>query len=102
MDANTWEAMELKMMAGLEMEMVGVTGKLRETVGSEVEMVVGMESGADTEVGTDSKLRSDRSGAGVGAEASAIVTTGGDAGADVRLTVVGTTTGDDATVVTNV
>ena len=83
MDANTQEAMESKMMAGLEMEMVGVTGKLRETVGSEVEMVVGMESGADTEAGTDLNLRSDKSGVGVGAEVSAIATAGGDAGADM-------------------
>ena len=31
-DANMEEAMELNMTAGLEMEMVGVMGKLKETV----------------------------------------------------------------------
>ena len=49
-------------MAGSEMEMVGVMGKSKETVGSEVEMVPGTESGADTEVGMDSKSTADRSG----------------------------------------
>ena len=51
-DVNTWEATELKMRAGSEMEMGGVMGKSKETVSSEAEMVVGMESGVDTEVGT--------------------------------------------------
>ena len=61
-DVNTWEATELKMTAGLELETVGVMGKSKEMVGSEVEMVSGMESGADTEVGMDSKSTADRSG----------------------------------------
>ena len=43
MDVNTWEATESKMMVGLEMEMAGVTGKLKETVGSEAETVVGQK-----------------------------------------------------------
>ena len=62
MDANTREAMELRMTAGSEMETAGVTGKSKEMVGSEAEMVSGTESGADTEVGMDSKLTVDRSG----------------------------------------
>ena len=40
----------LKVMAGLEMETVGVMEKSEVTVGLEVEMVVGTESGVDTEV----------------------------------------------------
>ena len=48
-DANTWEATESKMMVGSEMETVGVMGKSKETGGSEVETVVGTESGVDTE-----------------------------------------------------
>ena len=86
MDANTWSAMESKMMAGSEMEMAGVTGKSKETAGSEVEMVAGMESGVDTEVGMDSESTADQSIAVAGAEASmrcTIATTGGDAGADM-------------------
>ena len=96
MDANTWEATESKMTAG-------VMGKSKEMAGSEAETVVGTESGVDNEVGTDSKSRSDKSGAGAGAKAStrcAIATAGGDAGADMRLMVAGTTTGDDVVVVT--
>ena len=57
-------------------------GKLKETVGSEAEMVAGTESGVDIEAGTDSKSTVDRSGAVAGAKASArcaIATTGGDA-----------------------
>ena len=50
------------MTVGSETEMAGVTGKSKETVGSEVEMVPGTESGADTEVGMDSKSTADRSG----------------------------------------
>ena len=50
------------MTAGSEMEMAGVMGKSREMVGSEAEMVPGTESGADTEVGMDSKSTADRSG----------------------------------------
>ena len=86
MDANTWEVMELKMMAGSEMEMVGVMGKLKETAGSEAETVVGMKSGADTEAGMDSESTVDQSGVVVGAEVSArcaIVTARGDVGADM-------------------
>ena len=49
------------MTAGLEMETAGVTGKLKETAGSEAEMVAGTESGAGTEVGTDLKLTADQS-----------------------------------------
>ena len=91
------------MTAGSEMEMVGVMGKLKETAGSEAEMVVGTESGADT--AADSELRVDQSGAVVGAEASTrcvIMTGGGDAGADLRSTVAGTMTGDDAAAVAKV
>ena len=64
-----------------------------------------MESGADTEAGMDSESTADRSGAGAGAEASArcaIATGGGDAGADLQLTVPGTATKDDAAVVAKV
>ena len=50
------------MTAGSEMETAGVTGKSKEMVGSEAEMVSGMESGADTEVGMDSKSTADWSG----------------------------------------
>ena len=49
------------MTAGSETETVGVIGKSKETVGLEAEMVSGMESGVDTEVGMDSKLTADRS-----------------------------------------
>ena len=86
MDANTWEAMESKMMVGSETETVGVTGKSKETAGLEVEMVAGTECGADTEVGMDLKLTVDMSRAVAGAEASmgsTIATAGGDAGADM-------------------
>ena len=50
------------MMVGLETETAGVTGKSKETVGSEAEMVPGTESGVDTEVGMASKSTVDRSG----------------------------------------
>ena len=83
---NTWEAMESKMTVGSETEMVGVTGKSKETAGLEVEMVAGMESGGDTEVGMDLESTADWSRAGAGAEAStrsAIATSGGDAGVDM-------------------
>ena len=43
------------MTVGSEMETVGVMGKLKETAGSEVETVVGTESGVDTEAGMDSE-----------------------------------------------
>ena len=105
MDANTREATESKMTVGSEIEMVGVTGKLKETPGSEAEMVVGTESGVDTEVGMDLESTADQSGVVAGAEASvrcAIVTTGGDVGVDLRLMVVGTTTGDKAVAVVKV
>ena len=62
MDANTREATESKMTAGLEMETAGAMGKSKETVGSEAETVAGMESGVDTEVGMDSESTADRSG----------------------------------------
>ena len=68
------------------METVGVMGKSKETAGSEAEMVAGTESGVDTEAGMNSESTADRSGAGVGAEASVrcvITTSGGDAGADL-------------------
>ena len=103
-DANTWEVTESKMMAGSEMETVGATGKLKETADSEVETMAGMEGGADTDAGMDLESRVDRNGVGAGAEVSArfaIATGGGDAGADLRSTVVGTATGDDAVAVTN-
>ena len=90
-------------MAGSEMETAGVTGKSKETAGSEAEMMAGMESGADTAAGMDLESRVDQSGAVVRAEASTrcvIVTTGGDAGVDLQSTVVGTVTGDAAAVVT--
>ena len=92
-------------MAGLEMEMVGVTGKLKETADSEAEMMAGTESGVDTDAGMDSESRVDWSGAVAGAEASArcaIASSGGDAGADLRSTVAGTATGDDAASVAKV
>ena len=60
MDANTWEAMEPKMTAGLEMEMAGVMGKSKEMAGSEAETVAGTESGADTDAEMDSESRVDR------------------------------------------
>ena len=104
-DANTWEATESKMTAGLEMEMVGVTGKSKETAGSEAETVVGTESGVDIEVGMDSESIADWSRAGEGAEASArcaIATPGGDAGVDLRSTVAGTMTGDNVAAVAKV
>ena len=50
------------MTVGSETETAGVMGKSRETVGLEAEMVPGTESGADTEVGMDSKSTVDRSG----------------------------------------
>ena len=102
---NTWEATESKMTADLEMEMAGVTGKSKETVGSEAETVAGMESGVNTEVGMDSESTADRSGAGAGTEASArctIATGGGDAGADLRSMVAGTVTGGDVAAVAKV
>ena len=93
------------MTAGSEMETAGVMGKLKETVGSEAETVVGTESGVDTEAGMDSESRVGRSGVVAGAEAStrsAIVSSGGDVGADLQLTVAGTATGDDAASVAKV
>ena len=87
------------MTVGSETEMVGVTGKSKETAGSEVETMVGMESGVDTEAGMDSELTVDWSRVVVGAEASTrctIATARGDAGADMQLTVAGTTTKVDA------
>ena len=80
-------------MVGLETEMAGVMGKSKETAGLEVETMVGTESGVDTEAGMDSESTVDRSRVVAGAKASmrcAIATTGGDAGADMRLTVAGT------------
>ena len=62
-DANAWEAMELKMTAGSETEMAGVTGKSKETTGLEAETMAGTEGGADTDAGMDLELRVDRSGA---------------------------------------
>ena len=64
------------MTAGSEMETVGVTGKSKETAGS--------ESGVDTEAGMDSESTADQSRVGAGVEASsrcAIATGRGDAGA---------------------
>ena len=102
---NTWEAVESKMTAGSEIETAGVTGKLKETAGSEVEMVAGTESGVDIEVGMDLESIADRSRAGAGAEASArctIVTPGGDVGVDLQSTVAGTVTGDNVAAVAKV
>ena len=62
MDVNTREATESRMMVGSETETAGVMGKSKETVDSEAEMVSGMKSGVDTEVGMDSKSTADRSG----------------------------------------
>ena len=79
------------MMAGSEMEMVGATGKSKETVDSEAETMAGTEGGADTDTGMDSESRVDQSRAVAGAEAStrfAIVSGRGDAGADLRSTVM--------------
>ena len=59
-DANTWEATESKMMVGSETETAGVTGKSKETAGSEAETVAGMESGVDTEVRMDLKSTADQ------------------------------------------
>ena len=85
--------------------MAGVMGKSKETAGLEAEMVVGTESGVDTDAGMDSESTADQSGAGAGAEASArcaIASGGGDAGADLRSTVAGTATGDNAALVARV
>ena len=93
------------MMAGSEMEMAGVMGKSKETAGSEAETVAGMGSGVDTAAGMDLESTVDQSGAVVGAEASAkcaMVTGGGDVGADMQLMVAGTATGDEAAAVTKV
>ena len=93
------------MTVGSEIETAGVTGKSKETAGSEAETVAGTESGVDIEVGMDSEWTAGRSGAGAGAEASVrcvIVTGGGDAGADLRSTVAGTMTGDNVAVVAKV
>ena len=80
-------------------------GKSKETAGSEVETVVGMEGGVDTKVGTDSESTVDMSrtiSGAVDAEASmgsAIATTGGDAEADMQSMVAGMDTRDDAVAV---
>ena len=61
-----------------------------------VSTVAGMENGVDSEVGTDSKSRLDRSGAVAGAEVGVgimIATAGGDAGADMQSTVAGVQVG---------
>ena len=50
------------------MEMAGVTGKSKETAGSEAEMMAGMESGVDTAAGMDSESTVDRSGVVAGAK----------------------------------
>ena len=84
---------------------VGVMGKSKETAGLEVETMAGTESGADTAAGMDLESRVDRSGAVAGPEVSArcaIATGGGDAEADMCLTVAGTATGDEAAVVAKV
>ena len=92
----------MKMMEGSEMETAGVMGKSKETADLEAETVVGTECGVDTEVGMHSKLTADWSRVVVGAEASVgstITTAGGDVGADMQLTVVGTATEVNAVVV---
>ena len=100
---NTWEAMESKMMVGSETETAGVMGKSKEMTGLEAETVVGMEGGVDTEAGMDSESTADQSGAGAEASARcAIVTAGGDVGADLRSTVAGTATRDDVAAVAKV
>ena len=89
MDVNTREATESKMTAGSEMETAGVTGKLKETADSEVETMVGTESGADTDAGMDSESRVDRwRGLKRARDARSR--------ADLRSMVAGTATGDDA------
>ena len=94
-------ATESKATAGLEIEMVGVTEKSKVKAGMEAETAVGMESGADMEVGRDSKSTVDMSG-NIGVVAGAEVGTG-SAMANVRVEmgsmVVGTDTGDDVVVV---
>ena len=83
------------------MEMVGVTEKSKVKVGMEAETAVGMESGADMEVGRDSKSTVDMSG-NIGVVAGAEVGTGSDmanVGVETGSMVVGTDTGDDAVVV---
>ena len=100
-DANTGVATESKMMVGSEMEMVGVTGKSKETAGSEVETVVGMEGGVDTKVGTDLKSMVDMSG-NIGRAAgtkvsmgSTTASTAADVGAEMGSMAVDTDTRDD-------
>ena len=101
----TGVATELKVMAGSEMEMVGVTAKSEVTVGSEVEMVVSMESGVDTKVGSDLKLMVDMGGnvsAVVGAKVGmgcAMASVVADARVEMGLMVAGTDTGDDVAAV---
>ena len=101
----TGVATELKVMAGSEMEMVGVTAKSEVMVGSEVEMVVSMESGVDTKVGSDLKLMVDMGGnvsavvgakVGMGCEMASVVA---DARVEMGLMVAGTDTGDDVAAV---
>ena len=93
------------MMAGSEMETAGATGKSKETVDLEAEMMVGTEGRADTDAGMDSESRVDRSGVVAGAEASmrcTIASGGGDAGADLRSVVAGTVTRDNVAAVAKV
>ena len=107
-DPNMGVATESKMMVGSEMETAGVMGKSKETVGLEVETVVGMEGGVDTKVGTDLKLTVDMSGnigGVVGAEASAgsaMASMVADAGVETGLMAVDTDTRDDAVVAARV
>ena len=105
-DANMGVATQSKMMAGLEMG--GIMGKSKETVGSEVETVVDMEGGVDMKAGMDSKSTVDTSG-NIGGAAGAEVSTGStmvgtaaDAGAEMGSMVAGTDTGDDVVVAARV
>ena len=100
MNVNMGVATESKMMVGSETEMAGVMEKLKVKSGLEAGMVVGMESGVDTEVGTNSKSMVDMSG-NISA-GSAIMTIGGDAGVDTQSMVAGTNTRDNAAAVAGV
>ena len=101
MDVNTGVAMELKKMAGLEMEMSGVMGKSKEMAGMEVERVGRMEGGVATKVGMELKsmVGASRNIGRVVGTGRAIATARGDVGADMQSTVVGTNTRDDVVVV---
>ena len=86
-DANMGVATELKVTVDLETDMAAGTEKLKVTVGS-------METGVDTDMGTDLKLAVDMSGdVGVAAGAQSVVpSAGADAGVGTGSMTVGTGT----------